>query len=228
VLLSIGSGVALAAHFVLWIASLRDTSVASSVLFVTTHPIFVAVGARLVLGERSSRSLWIGIAVALLGGVLIGSGDVSLGGTALRGDLLALGGGFAVSIYFLIGRVVRRSVQVIDYVTITNCVAALLVCTAALLTRTPLTGFAPPTYLFLVLLAVGPQLIGHTTFNWALKHLPASRVSVSILGEPVGSSLLALVIFAEVPTWLSGLGAVIILAGIALSLRAKEEHDGQP
>jgi len=228
VLLSVMSGVALAAHFVLWIASLRDTTVASSVLFVTTHPIFVALGARFVLGERSGRGLFIGIAVACLGGALIGSGDVQLGGDALRGDLLALAGGFAVSVYFLIGRVVRRSVEVVDYVAVTYGVAALLVCVAALLTKTPLIGFAAPTYLFLVLLAIGPQLIGHTTFNWALKHLPASRVTVIILGEPIGSSLLALAFFSEMPTWLSALGAVIILCGIALSLRSKEEPDDQP
>jgi len=228
ILLSVASGVALAAHFVLWIASLRDTSVASSVLFVTTHPIFVALGARLVLKERGSSGLAIGIALALLGGLLIASGDVQTGGTALRGDFLALGGGFAVSVYFLIGRVVRRRVGVIDYVTLTYGVAAIVVCSMAGATGTPLIGFEPRVYIFLVLLAVGPQLIGHTTFNWALKHLPASRVSVFILGEPIGSTLLALAFFGEVPTWLTGLGAAIILCGIALSLRTKEEPDGQP
>jgi len=223
---SIGSGVALAVHFVLWITSLRHTSVASSVLFVTTHPIFVVLGAHYVLKERIGRGLAVGVGLAILGAVLIGFGDLRLGGVALRGDLLALGGGLAVSIYFLIGRRVRRNVSLLDYVAITYGTAAVLVLLACLVAGCPLAGFSSDTYLFLALLALGPQLIGHSTFNWALRHLSASKVSVMILAEPIGSSLLALLFFSEVPTWLNGIGAVIILFGIYLSLQAKEASDG--
>jgi len=225
VLLSIGSGIALALHFVLWITSFRYTSVSSSVLFVSTHPIFVGLGAHFVLRERVSRSLVFGIALAVLGGGLIGLGDLRLGGGAVHGDLLALAGGLAVAVYFLIGRHVRRTVSLLDYVAITYGTAAILVLAAAVVTGAPLLGFTPRTYLFLGLLALGPQLIGHSTFNWALKHLPASTVSILILGEPIGATLLAIPFFREVPTWPSAVGAVIILAGIYLSRRIKEDID---
>jgi len=223
---AIVSGVALAFHFVLWIASLRLTSVASSVLFVTTHPIFVGIGAHFVLRERVGRSLVVGIALAILGGGLIGFGDLRLGAVAVRGDLLALGGGLAVAVYFLIGRHLRRTVTLLDYVAITYGTAAVLVLATCLAIGTPLAGFPRATYLALALLAVGPQMIGHTTFNWALAHLPASKVSVMILAEPVGSALLALLFFGETPTWPSGIGAAIILVGIYVSLRTKEAPDG--
>jgi len=224
---SMGSGVALALHFALWIASLRYTSVASSVLFVTTHPIFVGLGAHFVLKERVSRGLTIGIALAVLGGGLIGFADLRISGGALHGDLLALAGGLAVAVYFLIGRRVRRTISLIDYITVTYGTAAVLVLLACLVSACPLGGYSAKTYLFLVLLALGPQLVGHTTFNWALKHMPASRVSVLILGEPIGSALLALLFFGESPTWLNGVGAVIILAGIYLTLRTEEATDGK-
>ena len=224
-LLSVASGAALAVHFILWITSLQYTTVASSVLFVTTHPIFVGLGARFLFKERWSRGLVLGMALALLGGGLIGFGDLGVGGDALRGDLLALGGGFAVAVYFLIGRHVRKTVSVIDYITITYGTAAVIVLLTCLIARCPLTGYTTSTYLFLALLALGPQLVGHSTFNWALKHLPASQVSAMILAEPIGSTLLALLFFGETPTWLNGIGAVIILLGIYWTQRIKEASD---
>ena len=225
VLLSVGSGAALALHFILWITSLEHTTVASSVLFVTTHPIFVGLGAYFFLKEKVDRNLTIGIVLAVLGGGLIGFGDLRVGGNALLGDLLALGGGFAVAVYFLIGRHVRKTVSVIDYITITYGTAAVIVLLTCLIVRCPLIGFTSSTYLFLVLLALGPQLVGHSTFNWALKHLPASQVSVMILAEPIGSTLLALLFFGESPTWLNGIGAAIILLGIYWTQRTKEAFD---
>jgi drug/metabolite transporter (DMT)-like permease len=218
------SGAALAVHFVLWISSLGLTSVASSVLFVSTHPIFISLGSALFLGERINRSLAIGIAVALAGGALIGFGDLHLG--AWTGDLLALGGGLFAAVYFLIGRRLRPHVSLVDYTAITYGTAAVLTLAACLVFRVRLVGFAPPTYLWLALLAIGPQLIGHSTFNWALRHLPATKVSVLILGEPLSAAFLAYLVFGETLTWLSALGAAILLAGITISLRGKEVTDG--
>jgi len=222
--LGVLSGAALAVHFVLWISSLGFTSVASSVLFVSTHPIFVGVGGALFLGERINRSLAIGIAVTLAGGILVGFGDLHLG--AWTGDLLALGGGLFAAVYFLIGRRLRPHVSLVDYTAITYGTAAVLTLAACLVFRIRLVGFAPPTYLWLALLAIGPQLIGHGTFNWALRHLPAAKVSIFILGEPVGAAVLAYLVFGETLTWLGALGAAIILAGITISLRDKEVTDG--
>ena len=225
----LASGAALALHFILWISSLSYTSVASSVLFVTTHPLFVGLGSYIFLKVRPARSLLIGVSLALLGGALIGFGDLQIAGVAVKGDLLAVGGGLMAAVYFMIGRHVRQSVSATEYVAMTYGTAAVLVLAICGITRTPLIGFSGTTVGFLVLLGLIPQLLGHSTFNWALKHLPASNVSVLILGEPIGSGLLALLFFREFPTGLNLVGAAIILIGIYLSLRNKERsHDHQP
>jgi drug/metabolite transporter (DMT)-like permease len=216
------SGAALALHFILWISSLSYTSVASSVLFVTTHPLFVGLGSFLLFKERPSRRLLIGVSIAVLGGALIGFGDLQVTGTAVRGDLLAIGGGLMAAIYFMIGRHVRQTVTATEYVAVTYGAAAVLVLIICGITRTPLIGFSGSTVGFLVLLGLIPQLLGHSTFNWALKHVPASHVSLMILGEPIGSGILALLFFHEMPHGLNVIGAALILVGIYLSLRTKE------
>ncbi len=213
----IASGAALALHFVLWITSLSHTSVASSVLFVSTHPIFVAVGGALFLGERVGARAALGIGIAIAGGALVGSSDVSLG--AWVGDLLALGGGLFAAIYFLIGRRLQQRLSLVDYTAITYGTAAVLALVACWALRVRLVGFPPLTYVWLGLLAVGPQLLGHSTFNWALRHLPAAKVSVLILGEPVGAAILAYLVFGETLSWLRALGAAVILVGIYVSVR---------
>ncbi len=225
-LLAIGSGCALSLHFILWISSLEYTSVSSSVLFVTTHPMFVGIGSHFLLKERVGRRLVAGIALSIIGGIIIGWGDLRIGGRAVYGDLLAIGGGLAAAIYFLIGRTVRKGSNLIDYIAIAYGTAAAIVLLSCAATGARLTGFSHQTYLYLFLLAIGPQLIGHTTFNWALKHLSAAKVSVVILGEPVGATILAILFFREVPGWLNGIGAVIILVGIYLSLRSEEGQNG--
>ena len=218
----LASGVALALHFILWISSLSYTSVSSSVLFVTTHPLFVGLGTYLLFKERPTRSLLIGVSVALLGGALIGFGDLQLAGSAVRGDVLAVGGGLMAAIYFMIGRHVRQTVAATEYVAVTYGTAAILVLAICGVTRTPVFGFSGATVAYLVLLGLIPQLLGHSTFNWALKHLPASHVSILILGEPIGSGVLALLFFREIPNGLNMAGAALILVGIYLSLRNKE------
>jgi drug/metabolite transporter (DMT)-like permease len=218
----LASGAALALHFILWISSLSYTSVASSVLFVSTHPLFVGLGSYLLLRERPTCSLLIGASVALLGGTLIGFGDLQLAGTAVRGDLLAVGGGLMAAIYFMIGRHVRQTVTATEYAAVTYGTAAILVLAICGFTRTPVFGFSGATFGYLLLLGLIPQLLGHSTFNWVLKHLPASHVSILILGEPIGSGILALLFFREIPNGLNLVGATLILGGIYLSLRNKE------
>jgi drug/metabolite transporter (DMT)-like permease len=197
-------------------------------LFVTTHPLFVGLGSFLVWKERPARSLWMGASVALLGGAILGFGDLQLAGDALVGDALAVGGGLMAAVYFMIGRHVRRTVDATEYVAVTYSVAGALVLILCAATRTPLLSYSGRTIGFLLLLGLIPQLIGHSTFNWALRHLPASHVSILILGEPVGSGLLAFLIFGEAPAGLNLVGAALILGGIYLSLRHKEQPHVHP
>ncbi len=218
-LLSLLSGVFLALHFLLWISSLRRTTVSSSVVLASTNPLFVGLGSIVFLRERLSRSLALGILLSVSGGVLIGWGDVRLGGGAIAGDLLALGGAVMFSSCFLVGRRVRQRVPLESYVFISYGTAALLLVIASLAAGQPLGGFRGATYLYLVLLGLGPQLVGHSTFNWALRYLPASTVAVLVLGEPIGATLLAYLLLGEGISPLKGVGAAVILTGIYLSLQ---------
>ncbi len=221
----LASGATLALHFILWISSLSYTSVASSVLFVSTHPLFVGLGSYFIFKERPTRFLLIGASVALLGGALIGFSDLQFAGAAGRGDLLAVGGGLMAAIYFMIGRHVRQTVTATEYAAVTYGAAAILVLAICGLTQIPVFGFSGTTVGYLILLGLIPQLLGHSTFNWALRHLPASHVSILILGEPIGSGVLALLFFREIPNGLNLVGAALILVGIYLGLRNKEQSD---
>lgn len=241
VLLLVISGIFLCFHFATWISSLAYTSVASSVVLVTTSPLWVALFSPLVLKEHLSKTVWVGLAVALLGGIIVGGSDACrlsaagldcsglddfLRGEALWGNFLALVGAWCVAGYLLIGRWVRPSVSLVSYTAIVYGVAAIgLLCLAAL-SGTVMSGFAPEIYLWFLLLAFVPQLLGHSTYNWALRYLPAAYVSVGALGEPIASSFLAFVILKEPPTMLEIAGGGLILAGIYLASLAKP--DSQP
>ncbi|HDS29385.1 MAG TPA: EamA family transporter [Candidatus Acetothermia bacterium] len=148
---------------------------------------------------------------------------------SLQGDLLAVGGGLMAAVYFLIGRHVRRSVSTLEYAAATYGTAALFALISCWIVRTPLLSFSRPTIIALLLLGIVAQVIGHSTFNWALKHLSATHVSVLILGEPVGSALLAILFFGEIPSGLNLVGIATILGGIYWSLRTKEpDYAHQP
>ena len=189
------SGLFLSLHFALWIGSLKYTSVASSVVLVTTHPIFVGVGGLLFLKERLGLNLIIGIAFSVLGNGLIGYGDMTLSKGALTGDGLAFLGAIAASGYLLVGRKMRKDQELFSYIFPVYSTAGLILILLSVIFRQSFYGYSASTYFYLFLLALVPQLIGHTTFNWALKYLPASIVAVAILGEPIGSTILALFYF---------------------------------
>jgi drug/metabolite transporter (DMT)-like permease len=214
------AGVLLGLHFWAWIASLRYTSVASSVVLVSLRPIFAWAMAALWLGEFPGvRERW-GIVVAVLGAILIGVGDAHASRGALAGDVLALGGALAVAGYVVIGRRVRRAVGVWSYVSVVYAVAAAALALVALGRGTPLAGFGARDWTVIGAMAAGPMLVGHTGMNYALKHLSASTVNVAALGEPVGASVIAWLVPAihEVPSPSVGIGALLVLAGIVLSL----------
>lgn len=222
--LMVGSGLLLAMHFWIWIASLRFTTVASSVLLVNLRPVFVWAIAAWWLGEHPGKTERWGILVAVLGAVLIGSGDAKASLGALSGDALALVAAMAAAGYSVIGRRVRRTVGVWTYVSMVYAVAATALGIAGLVSGTSLTGFGGRDWAVFVGLAVGPTLIGHTGLNYALKHFRATTVNVAGLGEPVGATVLAWLIPAihEVPTVHALIGGMLVLVGIGLSLGAGE------
>ena len=213
------SGVFLTLHFVFWIASLEYTTVASSVVFVATNPLFAGVAAHLLRQDRLSPVGFAGIVLAVLGGMIIGWGDLAVGGRALWGDFLALLGAAMAAGYFMAGRRLRPRVSLLAYVSVVYSIAAVGALVVSSLTKQTMTGYSTGTYAMLVMLAIGPQIIGHSSLNWALRQLSASAVGVATLGEPVGSSILAYLVLAELPTLLKMVGAVLILAGIYFSLR---------
>ncbi len=218
---SLLSGLFLSLHFAFWMASLKYTSVASSVVLVTTHPVFVGIGAWLFLKERPGLNLIFGIALSVLGSGLISYGDMSPSKEALMGDGLALLGAIAASGYLLVGRKMRKDRNLISYIFPVYSTAGLILILFALIFQNPFFGYSSSTYLYLFLLALVPQLIGHTTFNWALKYLPATVVAISVLGEPMGSTLLAYFILGEGLTVWKILGGISIFAGILMALRKK-------
>ena len=213
------SGTLLSLHFASWIASLKYTSVASSVVLVTTHPIFVGIGSWVFLKERLGLNLILGIGLSVIGSGLIGYGDMALSKEALMGDGLALLGALAASGYFLVGRKMRKNQDLLSYIFPVYSTAGLVLIVLSLFFREPFFGYSSSTYLFLFLLALIPQLIGHTTFNWALKYLPASMVAITILGEPIGSTILAYFILGEGLTTWKVIGGISIFTGILIALK---------
>ena len=215
------AGFFLALHFAAWITSLELTSVAASVVLVTTNPLFVGLLSPLLLRESVAPVMLAGILVAIAGSGILSLDDLGGGGDPLLGDLLALIGAVCAAGYMMIGRTLRRKVTLLTYVFIVYGVAAITLLMIALVGRQPMGGFRPETYGWLLYMALGPQLVGHTSFNWALRYLSAAYVTVALLSEPIGASLLAWILLNEHPTTLEMLGGTLILAGIAIASRAE-------
>lgn len=214
--LSLGAGAFLALHFMSWISSLKYTSVASSVVLVTIQPIFVVAGSYLFLKERVGYKALLGGGLAVIGAVLIGASDFRVGGRALFGDALALGGAVFVAAYFLIGRRLRQRLSLMPYVFLIYGISSLILALTCLFSRIPLFPYSPRNWLLFLGLALIPTVLGHTIFNWALRYVKASLVSISILGEPIGTIFLAGIFLGEAPTWLQIVGGVLILTGLGL------------
>ncbi len=223
--LAAASGAFLAVHFASWITSLEYTSVASSVALVTTNPIWVALAAALFLGERPTRGTLIGVALTIAGSLVIIVGDQDGGGRdSILGNGLALLGAAAVSGYFLIGRALQRRISTLWYVTLVYGVAALVLLAilagqAGAQLGALVATVGPGAVLLLLALAAGPQVVGHTAFNWSLKRLSPTFIALALLGEPIGSALLAYLVFGEGFRPLQLVGFVVLLAGITVAAR---------
>lgn len=223
------SGVCLGLHFGAWISSLAFTTVASSVVLVSTSPLFVAIIATVWLRERLSRAVLLGLALTLAGTTVIGLSDACqpggcppladfVRGPAFLGDVLALSGAAAGAMYFSLGRVLRPRLPLLTYIVVTYGTAALVLAGTVAAARLPVTGYSPAAYSWLLLLALGPQLIGHSAVNWSLRFLPVSFVAIMALGEPVATMVLVAILLGEVPSLTKLAGSALILLGLGVAM----------
>lgn len=230
-LLGILSGFFLSLHFATWISSLRFTSVASSVVLVSTTPLWVSLVSPFILKEKNGKTVIAGMIIALAGGMLIGLADTCsienglicpsistfFQGKAFFGDFLSLCGALMAAGYILIGRKLRAKMSLIPYIFLVYGVAAVSLLVILLISGEKLIGIPSVSFFWIFLLALIPQLFGHSTFNWALGYLPASLVSITLLGEPIGSTILAYILLGEIPGSIKILGALFLLTGIIVA-----------
>lgn len=213
------SGVCLAAHFATWIQSLEYTSVASSAALVTTNPLWVGIAAMVIFKERLNTWRIGGMLLTIAGSLAIAVSDQqhTTAANPLLGNVLALTGAICGSIYFLIGRGVRAHIPLLPYIWMTYGSAAVTLLVASIAFGFTTLPTSTTAWLVLLGLAVGPQLIGHTSINYAVRHLSALLVTIALLGEPVGSAILAFTLFQErvAPLQLVGLGSLLLGIGIA-------------
>ncbi len=235
------SGLFLAIHFAVWITSLQLTSVASSVVLVTTTPLWVALLSPVFLKESIRKWVIVGLIVSITGGVIVGFGQAcsftSSGmvceeqiftGSTMLGNFLALVGAWMAAGYLLIGRQLRKTMSTVSYTALVYGIAAVILLVVVLFRSEPVFSYSKQTYLWLLALGIFPQLLGHSLFNWALKYISAAYVSLTFLGESIGTIILALIFLKEVPTLLEGVGAVLILMGIVVgSIRKTGEINGE-
>lgn len=223
------SGLFLALHFAAWITSLEYTSIASSVVLVTTTPLWVALLSPIVLKEKIRKAVVVGLVISVVGGVIVGlanacqweSGGLTcqaqgFTGEAMWGNVLALFGAWMAAGYMLMGRQLRKKLDTISYTALVYGTAAGILLGVVMLKAEPIFSYTPETYVWLLALGLIPQLLGHSILNWALKYISAAYVSLTLLGEPIGTSILAYLFLRESPTTLEGVGAVLILIGIVI------------
>ena len=219
--LLVAAGLALALHFVTWISSLSYTSVAASTVLVQTMPVFVALAGPLV-GERTTPRGWLGIVVALAGTVVIATASgVGAGSQPVLGAALATAGAMFAAIYVLIGRRVRPVVPLVPYSASVYLVAAVALGSAMAVSRTPFGGYSSAVWALFLAMTIGPQFLGHTVINHLLGELKASIVSVALLAEAVGATVLAFVVFGERPGLQVVVGGAIVLAGVTVTILAE-------
>jgi len=226
------SGLFLSIHFAAWITSLEYTSIASSVVLVTTTPLWVALFSPILLKEKNNAIIWIGLFLALLGSSLVALSNqcsfslanliqckgvgLSFERNTLYGNFLALLGAWMAAGYMMVGRKVRSTLPLIKYIFFVYFFSAIFLLFIVVISGETLVGYSNQTYLWMFLLGLIPQLLGHSVFNWALGHLPAAFVSIALIGEPIGTILLAFIFLQETPNNLEYLGGLLILIGIFL------------
>ncbi|WP_433946032.1 DMT family transporter [Paenibacillus sp. SN-8-1] len=219
------SGTALGLHFLLWMASLRFTTVASSTVILTLEPIIVMLGSFFLFRLRSNRAMRIGMAVAITGSLAISMGDFTLSGSALVGDILSFLSVIAVSAHLLIGKRMREWTSAYVYNFCVFAFAGIFLAVYNVVSGIPFGGYSEREWGLFLLLALIPTLFGHYLFNWLLKYMNASAVSMAVLGEPVVASILAWQLLNERLTTLQLVAGVFIIAGVWVFIRYGKETD---
>ncbi|MBN1200902.1 MAG: DMT family transporter [Anaerolineae bacterium] len=229
---ALASGIVLGLHFATWITSLEYTAVVNSVVIVTTAPLWVAMLAPLFLGEKLGRWSIAGLVLALVGGVLVSlSGETGAPPTRhdpLLGNGLALVGAVMAAIYFMIGRRLRSRLGLVVYIWLVYSAAAIILVLVVAAAGLQVTGLPGKAYLWMLLMGLVPQLLGHSSFNYALGFLPAAYVSLVVLGEPIGSGLLAIIFLDEWPVLIQIIGAALILVGIGVASKDQQVEKIEP
>ena len=221
-LLGLLSGFFLAMHFAAWISSLDFTSIANSVVLVNTNPLWVAMFTPLITRERILKTTLVSVILSVIGGIIIGAGDFALGSKALLGDGLALLGSICAAIYLLLGRTLLRNLSLLAYIQVCYGCAAVVLWVIVIAAGLPISGFSAGTTAAFWAMALIPQLIGHTSYNWSLKWFSASMVAVSLLGEPIGATILGYLIFGETVTLSKFIGGGLILVAIYIAAVGEE------
>ncbi len=215
--LAILSGFFLSLHFASWISSLDYTAISNSVVLVNTIPLWVGLFTPLISKDRIRGTTITSIIVSVLGAAIIGFDDFAIGGNAIWGDLLAVIGAVCAAVYLLCGRTLRRKLSLLSYVAICYGSAAVILWLVVLFLNLPVTGYNIQTLTAFWAMALVSQLIGHSSYNWSLKWFSTSLVAVALLGEPIGSTLLAYIIFDEGLTWMKFIGGLFILSAIYIA-----------
>ncbi|SET79741.1 Threonine/homoserine efflux transporter RhtA [Oceanobacillus limi] len=215
-ILSAFAGVFLAFHFIFWFESLNYTSVASSVVLVSLQPIFAFLGTYLFYKERFSAGAVISMIIALLGSIIISWGDFQISGMALFGDTLALLGAITVTVYFLMGQTARKRLSLMTYTFIVYGISSITLIIYNFVLNNSFVGYPTDHWILFLALAIFPTFLGHTLFNWALKWLSTATISMGIVLEPIGASILAYIILGETVTWSQWLGGTIVIFGLFL------------
>lgn len=223
-LFSIIAGIFLAFHFILWFESLQYTSVASSTVLVALQPIFAFIGTYLFFKEKTSWKSILSTITAIGGCIIISWGDFLLSEKALYGDLLALIACGLVTGYLLFGQTVRQRVSLITYTFIVYSISTLTLFIYVMLNKQPLYPYQVNDWIFLILLALFPTLLGHTLFNWSVKYLSTSVISMATLFEPVGAAILAYFVLQERIAWSQIFGGLFVIVGLSSFLIDKRRR----
>jgi drug/metabolite transporter (DMT)-like permease len=223
---SIVAGIFLAFHFILWFESLNYTSVASSTVLVTLQPLFAFIGTYIFFKEKLSPKSITSGAIAIIGSIIISWGDFRISGMALFGDILALVACALVTAYLLFGQDVRKRLSLITYTFIVYGVSTIALFFYVVLTGESFTGYSQMDWLWFLLLAIIPTLLGHSLFNWAIKYISTNVISMSILFEPIGAAILAYFVLQEYITWTQFTGGMLVMLSVAYFLR--DNKKGKP